>query len=486
MIFSSYIYFLFFLPIVFIGYFALSRINKYDLQLLWLLAASLFFYSWWDIKYLPILLVSIFFNFQVGKSINKSLIRKKLLLFIGIGFNLSLLLYFKHFDFFIDNYNNLFSSKLSTLNLIIPLGISFFTFQQIAFLADVYANKTSDYKFLHYATYVSFFPQLIAGPIVHHKELMPQFDDLAKRKTNIKNISLGLFIFSIGLFKKVVIADSLAEFVSTGYSTENLISTIEAWALSLSYTFQLYFDFSGYADMAIGSALLINIRLPINFNSPYKAINIQDFWRRWHITLSKFLRDYIYIPLGGNRYSFIKKNRNILITFLLGGIWHGAGWTFILWGGLHGIALIILNFWRKIGVKIPTFFAWLITFNFINITWVFFRAEDFDKAMKILSAMFGFTSKPVPLDYIDSMSLIFGVPLLSHISEFSTNSILPPYLLLYLVILILFVVFANNVNKIYRTSTISYSKFILGGLAFTLSVIFLGMSSSQVFLYYNF
>ena len=207
MIFSSYIYILFFLPIVFIGYFALSRIKNNDLQLLWLLAASLFFYSWWDIKYLPILLTSIFINFQIGKLLSKLSTKKKLVLFIGIGFNLFLLLYFKHFDFFIENYNDLFSQKISSLNLLIPLGISFFTFQQIAFLVDVYSNKTSDYKFLHYATHVSFFPQLIAGPIVHHNDLMPQFDDLSKRKINIRNISLGLFIFSIGLFKKVVIAD---------------------------------------------------------------------------------------------------------------------------------------------------------------------------------------------------------------------------------------------------------------------------------------
>ena len=207
MIFSSYIYILFFLPIVFIGYFALSRFKNNDLQLLWLLAASLFFYSWWDIKYLPILLTSIFINFQIGKFLSKLSTKKKLVLFCGIGFNLFLLLYFKHFDFFIENYNDLFSQEISSLNLLIPLGISFFTFQQIAFLVDVYSNKTSDYKFLHYATYVSFFPQLIAGPIVHHNDLMPQFDDLSKRKINIRNISLGLFIFSIGLFKKVVIAD---------------------------------------------------------------------------------------------------------------------------------------------------------------------------------------------------------------------------------------------------------------------------------------
>jgi len=471
---------------VFIGYFALSRIKKNDLQLLWLLGASLFFYSWWDIKYLPILLASIFINFQLGKLLGRVSTKKKLILIVGIGFNLSLLLYFKHFDFFIENYNDLFSQNINSINLIIPLGISFFTFQQIAFLVDVYKNKTSDYKFLHYATYVSFFPQLIAGPIVHHKYLMPQFDDYSKRKINVRNISLGLFIFSIGLFKKVVIADSLAGFVSSGYSSAIMISSIEAWALSLSYTLQLYFDFSGYADMAIGSALLINIRLPINFNSPYKAKNIQEFWRRWHMTLSQFLRDYIYIPLGGNRLSHFVKYRNILVTFLLGGIWHGAGWTFIFWGGLHGFALIILSLWRKIGWKLPIALSWFITFNFVNIAWIFFRAEDFSTAIKILRAMFGFTQKSVPIDYIDSIFMILGSPLPSYITNFSTNAIFPSHLLLYLLILIPFVLFGTNVNKVYQTSTISYAKLILGGLAFSISIIFLGMSSSQVFLYYNF
>ncbi len=471
---------------MFIGYFALSRIKKNELQLLWLLGASLFFYSWWDIKYLPILLASIFINFQLGKLLGRLSTKKKFVLIIGISFNLLLLLYFKHFDFFIENYNDLFSQKINSLNLIIPLGISFFTFQQIAFLVDVYKNKTSDYKFLHYATYVSFFPQLIAGPIVHHKFLMPQFDDHSKRKINVRNISLGLFIFSIGLFKKVVIADSLAGFVSSGYSSAIMISSIEAWALSLSYTLQLYFDFSGYADMAIGSALLINIRLPINFNSPYKAKNIQEFWRRWHMTLSQFLRDYIYVPLGGNRLSHFVKYRNILVTFLLGGIWHGAGWTFIFWGGLHGFALIILSLWRKIGWKLPIALSWFITFNFVNIAWIFFRAEDFGTAIKILRAMFGFTQKSVPIDYIDSIFMMLGSPLPSYITNFSTNAIFPSHLLLYLLILIPFVLFGTNVNKVYQTSTISYAKLILGGLAFSISIIFLGMSSSQVFLYYNF
>ena len=248
---------------------------------------------------------------------------------------------------------------------------------------------TKQYDFLNYCLFVTFFPQLIAGPIVHHKEMMPQFANVRNKIINYKNIALGLFIFSIGLFKKVVIADSFAVWATNGFDKALVLNLFEAWATSLSYTFQLYFDFSGYCDMAIGAALLFNIKLPINFNSPYKALNIQDFWRRWHITLSRFLRDYIYIPLGGNRKGRLRTYANLMATFIIGGIWHGAGWTFVFWGFLHGVALVIHRIWSELGFKMNKILAWFITFNFINITWVFFRAKDWDDALKVLKGMFG-------------------------------------------------------------------------------------------------
>ena len=303
-------------------------------------------------------------------------IHKKLFLIIAILANISLLGYFKYSDFFIQNFNSITSSNIESLNLLLPLAISFFTFQQITYLVGSYRQETKDYDFLNYALFVTFFPQLIAGPIVHHKEMMPQFANARNRVKNYKNIAMGLFIFSIGLFKKVVIADTFAVWATQGFDVATTLNLFEAWATSLSYTFQLYFDFSGYTDMAIGLALLFNIKLPINFNSPYKATNIQDFWRRWHMTLSRFLKDYVYIPLGGNRKGGFRTYTNLMATFILGGIWHGAGWTFVFWGFLHGLALVIHRTWHQLGLKLWTWLAWLITFNFVNIAWLFFRAKS--------------------------------------------------------------------------------------------------------------
>jgi len=332
------------------------------------------------------------FNYVIGNSLNENFktvkIHKKSLLTFGIITNLFLLGYFKYTDFFLENFNLAFDGSIPLLHLALPLAISFFTFQQIAYLVDSYRGETAEYDFLNYALFVTFFPQLIAGPIVHHAEMMPQFASKWNLVKNYKNIATGLFIFSIGLFKKVVIADTFAKWATAGFDHAEVLNLIEAWATSLSYTFQLYFDFSGYTDMAIGAALLFNIKLPINFNSPYKALDIQDFWRRWHITLSRFLRDYIYIPLGGNRKGSFRTYTNLLATFILGGIWHGAGWTFVFWGFLHGMALVVHRGWKALGFTMPRVLAWFITFNFINIAWVFFRAKEWSDAVKVLRSMF--------------------------------------------------------------------------------------------------
>jgi D-alanyl-lipoteichoic acid acyltransferase DltB (MBOAT superfamily) len=273
--------------------------------------------------------------------------------------------------------------------VLLPLAISFFTFTQIAYLVDSYRGETKEYDLLNYALFVTFFPHLIAGPIVHHKEIMPQFAAQTNLLKHHRNIALGLFLLAIGLCKKVLIADSFAQWASKGFDQLANLNFFEAWCTSLSYTFQLYFDFSGYTDMAIGASLLFNIRLPINFNSPYKASDIRDFWRRWHITLSRFLRDYLYIPLGGGRQGRYRAYVNLLVTFVLGGLWHGATWMFVLWGALHGAAMVMHRFWRELGLKLPVWLAWLVTFNFINITWVFFRAKDLSSAMNVLAGMAG-------------------------------------------------------------------------------------------------
>ena len=390
MLFNSYEFIFLFLPIVVGVYFLLNKLNLNRAAQVFLVLSSLFFYGFWKPVYLPIILGSIVFNYLFGNLLIKK--PAKWLLSIGVISNICLLGYFKYADFFIGNYNSMSGGEFVLLHLVLPLAISFFTFQQIAYLIDTYRGETKNYNVLDYTLFVTFFPQLIAGPIVHHKEMMPQFTNVKNRLLNYDNLSKGIFIFCMGLFKKVIIADQFAHWANIGFDDASYLCAVEAWITSLSYTFQLYFDFSGYTDMAIGIALLFNIKLPTNFDSPYKALNIQDFWRRWHITLSRFLRDYIYIPLGGSRCGEGRVYFNLFLTFLIGGLWHGAGWLFVLWGGLHGSALIIHRIWSKIAqrlnISMPRWLAWLITFNFINLTWVFFRATSWESAHKVISSMF--------------------------------------------------------------------------------------------------
>ena len=339
MLFNSPVYIFLFLPIVVLGYFLFNHFRLIVAAKAWLVLSSLFFYGFWNPGYLALIIGSMLVNFALGTALHREKrasmrgkyhhLKRKNILAAGVLFNLGLLGYYKYEDFLIENFNLLLDRETGYLNLVLPLAISFFTFQQIAYLVDSYQQDTKEYDFLNYCLFVTFFPQLIAGPIVHHSEMMPQFMKLRTKILDWRNVSAGAFIFTIGLFKKVVIADSFAIWANAGFDAVAPLGFYEAWGTSLSYTFQLYYDFSGYTDMAIGAALLFNIRLPINFNSPYKAIGIQDFWRRWHITLSRWLRDYVYIPLGGSRKGNLRTYTNLLATFLLGGLWHGAGWPCI-------------------------------------------------------------------------------------------------------------------------------------------------------------
>ncbi len=483
MLFNSYVFIIFFLPVTFFTYFFLTGKGLIRYSKIFLVLASLFFYSWWNIVYLPLILSSILFNYILGYHLNRKIANAKLLLIFGISSNVALLGYFKYTDFFIENFNLAFDTSIPLQNIMLPLAISFFTFQQIAYLVDSYRNETHEYDFINYALFVTFFPQLIAGPIVHHKEMMPQFTSLRSKNIHYDNIAKGLFIFGIGLFKKVVIADSLSPFVTAGFDTSTTLTLLEGWATSLAYTLQLYFDFSGYTDMAIGSALLFSIRLPINFNSPYKAHNIQDFWRRWHITLSRFLRDYIYVPLGGNRGSSLSLSANLMITFLIGGIWHGAAWTFVVWGALHGIAMIIYRLWKQFHIQIPVLFAWLITFNFINITWVFFRANSFDDALKVLKAMSGLSGVTLPsvlsqFSWLKGWDIQFGYTL-SHIN----GSISLVLLLLTGSVIILLPKNSNELTKHlqYKTRTLLFT-----ALLYILSLVFSEYNQVSEFIYFNF
>jgi len=493
MLFNSYEFIFVFLPITFFIYFYLNHKRLTETSKGFLICSSLFFYSWWNIAYLPIIIASMTFNYAIGRSLHKtagkkySAFSKKSILIFGIVLNLALLGYFKYADFFIENINIAFDIRVEPMQLLLPLAISFFTFQQIAYLVDSYRQETKEYSFLNYALFVTFFPQLIAGPIVHHKEMMPQFTKISNKVKNYRNIALGLFIFSVGLFKKVVIADTFAIWAIQGFDIATTLNLFEAWATSLSYTFQLYFDFSGYTDMAIGLALLFNIRLPINFNSPYKATNIQDFWKRWHMTLSRFLRDYVYIPLGGNRKGEFRTYNNLMATFVIGGLWHGAGWTFIFWGFLHGLALMVQRFWSKLGFKLWTWLAWLITFNFINIAWIFFRAKEWDDAIKVLGSMFNFSEK-INIYFLDKISMWLNFPLHKYISYTTTKINIEEMNLAYLYILlsIIIVLFLNNTMYYYSNKRISSLMISIGGFAFAIAITTGFLTSSKVFLYYNF
>ena len=400
MLFNSYEFIFLFLPIVLLGFHLIGKQGHHRVAIAWLVGASLFFYGWWNPAYLLLMLFSVLFNYSVGVSLSNTSGRKllsKTILTIGVSVNLAILGYFKYANFFVDNLNALSGTDLILNEVILPLAISFFTFQQIAYLVDAYSGKTKEYNFLHYCLFVTFFPQLIAGPIVHHKEMLPQFAKDAVYKLRSKHLAIGITIFALGLFKKVVLADGVSVYATPVFNAAEagvMLTFFEAWGGALAYTFQLYFDFSGYSDMAIGIARMFGIRLPLNFNSPYKATSIIDFWRRWHITLSRFLRDYLYIPLGGSRKGRVRRYINLMTTMILGGLWHGAGWTFILWGALHGFYLMINHGWRAIfksrnKTKIGSFIAWTITFMAVVISWVPFRAETIDGAYNILASMFG-------------------------------------------------------------------------------------------------
>lgn len=405
MLFNSYVFIFVFLPLVFFVYFFLNKKRLSTLAKAFLVSASLFFYAYWSVYYLPILLGGIVFNFLVSKFLAKH--QSKTILIFGIVCNLALLGYFKYADFLISNLNAIANANLGLLHIALPLALSFVTFQQIAYLVDSYNKQTKENSFLNYCLFITFFPQLIAGPIVHHKEMMPQFANKFNLIKNYKFIALGLFVFSMGLFKKSMVADTFSIFANAGFDVEGNLTFLQAWATSLSYTFQLYFDFSGYCDMAIGLALLFNIRLPINFNSPYKALNIQDFWHRWHITLSRFLRDYIYIPLGGNRGGQSRTYLNLFLVFLIGGLWHGAAWTFVVWGALHGVAIVIHRCWQKLNFKLNKIIAWIITFNFVNFTWIFFRAKSFEDAMKVIRGMF-FGELKIDVNYLEIFFIVLA------------------------------------------------------------------------------
>ena len=531
MLFNSYIFILFFLPFTVSGYFIINKFKKQEngkLDLWWLFLMSLWFYGYSNPIYLILILFSICVNYFVTGRItvnrNKGIgdIARKWML-LGVLFNLALIFYFKYYDFFISNMNIVFQKDWALKNIALPLGISFFTFQQISYVVDCYREKdTIQYKFIEYAAYVTFFPQLVAGPIVMHSELVPQMQDKSKKKIEFENMSQGLYALALGLGKKVLLADTLSKIVNVGYADISSLNRISAVVIMISYTLQIYFDFSGYCDMALGMAKMFNIDLPINFNSPYKAKTVREFWDRWHKTLTRFFTHYVYIPLGGSRKGKIRTYVNTMIVFLLSGIWHGANWTFILWGIIHGVFmtmekvikdLLKINAKknehsekcsymydtnkRKGGIaeecknrsqKIITICEKMIgsiyTFVFINLTWVLFRANSISDAKAFLLRL---TVKGGGLsqDIIDKVSDLVEIRLLYRLGMVEIMNRFP-YLtcIIILVILLAAVFFMKNTQEKIKSSKYGFMKSMVTIFLIVWSVI--SLSDVSEFLYFNF
>ena len=486
MLFNSYEFILAAFPISLLVYYGLIIVGKKSTAQGWLISFSLFFYGFFNWSYLLIICSSILFNFLFARLIRKCNRYAKFLMTVGIVANVALIFVYKYFDFFINNVNAIFNSSIELLHLLLPLGISFFTFQQISYLVDTYKGKTEKDSFLDYALFVSFFPQLIAGPIVLREEMIPQFHDDKRKRFSVEYFAEGMYFFSLGLAKKVLIADTLAKGVDWGYSNIQTLSGLSALLISILYSFQLYFDFSGYCDMARGIANCFHIDIPQNFNSPYKANSIDDFWKRWHMSLTRFLTNYVYIPLGGSRKGKTRTLINIILVFLVSGIWHGAGWTFVCWGLLHGVASVIHRLIETKWEKIYKPLACFITFAFCNLTWIFFRANSISDALtvicKICTPNQGYFTVPYELTqkFITTESQF----LINHISVLKQFVQSVPSIVMFGMILVSAAIiwcFPNSWEKRRKLSPIS---------CFTCSILFVwalfSLSGVSAFLYFNF
>ncbi|MBP7736204.1 MAG: MBOAT family protein [Spirochaetes bacterium] len=416
--FGYFEYIFLFLPPVIAVYFIINRSGYTDAGRIFLLGASLCFYGLWNVIYLPLLLLSIVANFYIARAMTNPagfLIRipKKAIVAVGICLNVGLLGYLKYSDFLIQNVNMVLGSGIGLLKIAVPLGISYYTLSQVAFLVDTYRGRIGKNPFIPYALFVSFFPKVSQGPIALQFEMVPQFMDREKSRFNPENFARGLFLIALGFFKKLVLADNLGVWATQGFDVAPVLPLLEAWFTALSFCFQIYFDFSGYTDIAIGAGLLFNIRVPDNFLSPYKSLSFQELWRRWHITLGRFLREYIYIPLGGNRNGEFRTYVNLVITFIISGFWHGPTWNYVLWGALNGLGLIIHRAWRKTGLGMHWFLAWFLTFMYWNFTAIMWRATSVKAALKVLGGMIGLDGVILPASFekcgfLRSLGIQFG------------------------------------------------------------------------------
>lgn len=498
MLFNSYIFIFLFLPIALTGWYLLNRYKFYEPARLFLAGMSLWFYGYFNIYYLSVIVVSILGNYLISYLIKlfHSKPASRIGLLCGILLNLGFLFYFKYYDFFFENINAVFHTSFTLKHILLPLGISFFTFQQLSYMIDRGTGRAEHYSFTNYLTFVTFFPQLIAGPIVLYKEMMPQFEDASNKRFNSDNFAKGIVLFTLGLGKKVLLADILALPVNYGFQQTAFLDTPSTLLVILAYTFEIYFDFSGYSDMAMGLGKMFNIELPVNFNSPYKACTVKELWQRWHMTLSRFFIQYVYIPLGGSRGGKLRTIFNTFMVFFLSGLWHGANWTYIAWGTMQGL-LVIWDNLGIVGVKgspektpakfhIPRWLGWFFTFSFFNLSLFFFRSDSMASAFQMFKNIFAFketgylfkiaANLDIPEFYLIKQAINLTAP------EFLNTA----YLILFLLLLVIsaFVLTRRNTLQIVTETPLNSRLCLFVTVIFVWSVI--SFSQVSTFIYFNF
>ncbi len=492
MLFNSYIFMLLFLPLCVAGYFLLNRLGKSSLALLYLLCMSLWFYGANNPAYLVLLCSSVLVNFGFYR-LSLCLAgekRRRAAKYAAVALNLGVLFYFKYYDFFVSSVNSLFHADWTLRHVLLPLGISFFTFQQISFVIDAFNREVKPCSLLEYACFITFFPQLVAGPIVTHDELLPQLQDSPRKRFDFENFSRGIYIFAIGLAKKVLIADTLSKCVYVFYAaiaggSWELVNSTNSLIVMLSYTLEMYFDFSGYSDMAIGIGKMFNIDLPQNFNSPYKAVTILDHWKRWHITLTRFLTKYVYIPLGGSRRGTARTYINIMAVYLLSGFWHGAGWTFVCWGALHGLFCVLTRWGKRFFERIPKPVNWFITFAFINLGFIIFRADSIGDAFTIIARIFDFDFGPAAYGVYSGFEVSELLMLLTHLPLVGKFFYWPPLMMIvFLAFCMLLVLVPKNAYE--KMCALRPRPLPMLGIVVLLVWCVFSFGSVSAFLYFNF
>ncbi len=489
MLFNSYIFIFLFLPLVLLGYYGLHYAKQHKLALLYITCMSMWFCAYTGLGNLLVLMLSILVNFilvEVMARVRAKLGRKVILL-AGLVWNIGILFYYKYFDFFVENINEAFDTDIALLELALPLGISFYVFQQLAYVIDYYRGDCEKYGFLEFAAYSMFFPKLIQGPLAGHAVLISQLRDEANHKLNYENLSKGIYAFALGLAKKELLADTFAKMVSIGYQDVTLLNSPSALLVMVCYSLQLYFDFSGYCDMAYGIGLFFNVELPFNFHSPYKATSIMDFWDRWHITLTKFFTKYVYIPLGGNRKGVIRTYVNVWLVFLISGLWHGANWTFILWGAVHGFFSVIERFKlsKVVSARIPKAVRMAGTFILVTFLWSLFRAESVEQALDLWNQVFHAGWGEIYAPMTEAFHDLIELKVLYRLGLSGVMDAYPGLLLLIVTtIALLACVFMKNTQEKVLTMKLSNTKIVVIVILMVWSI--LSLSEVSEFLYVNF